>query len=151
MLVGIKPCISPELLYTLARMGHGDEIVIVDAFYPGHGMNSHVIRCDGLAASDVLDGILSLMNPDSYVEAPVVMMEPAAGDPLDPEIEADFRAAVDRYWPDTPPIARIDRHTFLARSTRAFGIVQTGETRKYGNVILKKGVTPSNEGARRTG
>ncbi len=145
MLVGIKPCISPELLYTLARMGHGDEIVIVDAFYPGHSMNSHVIRCDGVAAVDVLDGILSLMNLDSYVEAPIVMMEPAKGDPLDPQIEADFRAAVDRYWPDTPPIARIDRHTFLARSSRAFGIVQTGETRKYGNVILKKGVIPLNK------
>ena len=31
---------------------------------------------------------------------------------------------------------------FLTRSTEAFAIVQTGETRKYGNVILKKGVIP---------
>ena len=142
MLLGIKPCISPKLLYTLARMGHGDEIVIVDAFYPSHSRNPNVIRCDGTDAADLLDGIMSLMNPDSYVEAPIVMMEPANGDPLDPQVEADFRAAIDRYWPDTPPIQRMDRQSFLTRSTEAFAIVQTGETRKYGNVILKKGVIP---------
>ena len=142
MLLGIKPCISPQLLYTLARMGHGDEIVIVDAFYPSHSKNANVIRCDGISATELVDGIMSLMNPDSYVDAPIVMMEPANGDPLDPQVEADFRAAIDRYWPDTPPIARMERQSFLARSTKAFAIVQTGETRKYGNVILTKGVIP---------
>jgi L-fucose mutarotase len=142
VLIGIKPCISPELLYTLARMGHGDEIVIVDAFYPSHSMNTNVIRCDGTSAAELLDGIMSLMNPDSYVEAPIVMMEPDNGDPLDPQVEADFRAAIDRSWPETPPIVRMERQSFLQRSTKAFAIVQSGETRKYGNVILKKGVIP---------
>lgn len=142
MLLGIKPCISPELLYTLARMGHGDEIVIVDAFYPSHSKNTTVIRCDGTSATEVLDGIMSLMNPDSYVDAPVVMMKPDNGDPLDPQVEADFRAAIDRYWPETAPITRMERQSFLTRSSKAFAIVQTGETRKYGNVILTKGVIP---------
>ena len=142
MLLGIKPCISPKLLYTLARMGHGDEIVIVDAFYPSHSRNANVIRCDGTSAAELLDGIMSLMNPDSYVEAPIVMMEPANGDPLDPQVEADFRATIDRYWPETPPIARMERQSFLMRSAKAFAIVQTGETRKYGNIILTKGVIP---------
>ena len=36
MLIGIKPCIGPELLKTLAQMGHGDELVLADAYYPGH-------------------------------------------------------------------------------------------------------------------
>ena len=49
MLFGIKPCITPELLYTLARMGHGDELVLVDAYYPSHSKNPTVIRCDGVA------------------------------------------------------------------------------------------------------
>lgn len=146
MLVGIKPCICPDLLYTLARMGHGDEIVIVDAFYPSHSKNANVIRCDGTGAAELLDGIMSLMNPDSYVDAPVVMMEPTNGDQVDPQIESDFRAAIDRYWPDTPPIVRMERQSFLTRSIKAFAIVQTGETRKYGNVILKKGVIPAASG-----
>jgi len=146
VLLGIKPCISPKLLYTLACMGHGDEIVIVDAFYPSHSRNANVIRCDGTSAAELLDGIMSLMNPDSYVDAPIVMMEPANGDPLDPQVEADFRAMIDRYWPETPPITRMERQSFLTRSTKAFAIVQTGETRKYGNIILTKGVIPVESG-----
>ena len=35
MLRGISPLISPELLAVLARMGHGDEIVLADAHFPG--------------------------------------------------------------------------------------------------------------------
>ena len=33
MLIGISPLISPELLATLCRMGHGDEIVFADAHF----------------------------------------------------------------------------------------------------------------------
>ena len=48
MLKGIHPCVSPELLKTLAEMGHGDEIILADAHFPGHSFNPRVIRADGL-------------------------------------------------------------------------------------------------------
>ena len=73
-------------------MGHGDELVLVDAYYPSHSKNPTVIRCDGVGGAELLDGIMALMNPDDYVAAPIIMMEPANGDPLDPSVEADFRA-----------------------------------------------------------
>ena len=34
MLKGIDPLISPDLLLSLAEMGHGDELVIVDPNCP---------------------------------------------------------------------------------------------------------------------
>ncbi|MBQ4605798.1 MAG: fucose isomerase, partial [Clostridia bacterium] len=34
MLKGIPKILSPELIYTLAKMGHGDEIVISDGNFP---------------------------------------------------------------------------------------------------------------------
>lgn len=34
MLKGLAPLLTPELLYALAQMGHGDEIAIVDRNYP---------------------------------------------------------------------------------------------------------------------
>ena len=34
MLKGINPILSPELLKTLAEMGHGDEIILADAHFP---------------------------------------------------------------------------------------------------------------------
>ena len=48
MLKGISPVVSPELLKTLAEMGHGDEIVISDAHFPGHTFNPRVVRADGI-------------------------------------------------------------------------------------------------------
>ena len=38
--------------------------------------------------------------------------------------------------------SRMERFAFYERAKKAYAIVLTGETRKYGNVILKKGVTP---------
>ena len=142
MLIGVAPCISPELLYALDRMGHGDEIVLADAFFPGDSFNARVIRADGIRVPALLNGILSLMNLDSYDAAPAVMMAPASGDELDKSVEASYRAVIDKYWPKTPPIARIERFAFYERTKKCFAVVMTGETVKYGNIILKKGVTP---------
>ena len=43
MLKGISPLFSPELLVTLYRMGHGDEIVLADAHFPGDSVNKLVM------------------------------------------------------------------------------------------------------------
>lgn len=142
MLIGIAPCISPELLGVLARMGHGDELVLADAFFPGDSCNSRVVRADGLRIPELLDGILALINLDSYVPSPVAMMAPVPGDALDPSVEGAYRAVIDRHWPATPGIERVERFAFYERARKAFAVVMTGETVKYGNVILKKGVVP---------
>ncbi len=143
MLKGISPLLSPELLAVLARMGHGDEIVLADAHFPGETFGQRVLRADGLRIADLLDAILPLFELDSYVDAPVVMMAAVPGDTLDPAVEQAYRAVIDRHAPATPPIARIERFAFYERARAAFAVVMTGETAKYGNVILKKGVTPS--------
>lgn len=142
MLIGISPVIGPELLDTLFRMGHGDEIVLADAFFPGDAFNPRVIRADGLRIPALLDGILALMNLDSYVEHPVIMMQPASGDELDLSVERSYREVIDRRWPGTASTERLERFAFYERSKKAFAIVMTGETVKYGNIILKKGVIP---------
>lgn len=142
MLVGISPLLSPELLATLCRMGHGDELVLADAHFPGESVNLRIIRADGLGVAALLDAILPLFALDTYVESPVFMMAPVPGDALDPRVEAAFRAAIDRHWPATPPIARVERFAFYEQARRAFAVVMTGETAKYGNIVLKKGVTP---------
>jgi L-fucose mutarotase len=142
MLIGVAPCISAELLSVLYRMGHGDEIVLADAFFPGDSCNVRVIRADGIRIPALLGGILSLMNLDSYDAAPVMMMAPVPGDELDLSVEASYRAQIDKHWPKTPAVARIERFAFYERAKKCFAVVMTGETVKYGNVILKKGVIP---------
>ncbi len=142
MLIGISPLISPELLATLHRMGHGDEIVLADAHFPGESVGQQVLRADGLRIAPLLDGILPLFALDSYVDNPLLMIAAVPGDTLDPQVESDYRTAVDNHWPQTPPIQRLERFAFYERAQQAFAIVMTGETAKYGNIILKKGVTP---------
>jgi L-fucose mutarotase len=142
MLIGISPCISAELISVLYRMGHGDELVLADAFFPGDSVGQRVIRADGIGIPILLEGILALINLDAYVDAPVLMMAPSPGDALDPAVEAAYRAKIDERWPQTPPIARLERFAFYERARKAFAVVMTGETAQYGNVILKKGVIP---------
>ena len=142
MLKGISPLLSPELLAVLCRMGHGDELVLADAHFPGETMGKRVLRADGLKIADLIDAILPIYELDSYVEAPLVMMAAVPGDKLDPKVEKAYRAAVDRHAPKTPPIVRMERFAFYDRAKQAFAVVMTGETAKYGNLILKKGVTP---------
>jgi L-fucose mutarotase len=142
MLIGISPVVGPELLSTLYRMGHGDEIVLADAHFPGETVGKRVLRLDGLRIPDLLDGILPLFALDTYVASPLMMRAAVPGDTLDPQVEIAYRAMVDRHWPDTAPIERIERFAFYERTRDAYAVVMTGETAKYGNIILKKGVTP---------
>ena len=135
MLKGLSPVISPVLLKTLAEMGHGDEIVIADAHFPGRSCNSEVIRADGISAAALLEGIAALFDLDTY-ETPVIMMAPVPGDSLDPAVEARYRKALGGY---AGPIERLERSAFYSRAKSAFAVVQSGETAQYGNVILKKG------------
>jgi len=142
MLIGISPLIGPDLLALLHRMGHGDEIVLADAHFPGESVGQRLLRADGLGIAPLLDAILPLLALDTYVEHPVIMMAVVPGDALDPTVEAGYRAVIDKYWPETQPIQRLERFAFYERARQAFAVVMTGETAKYGNIILKKGVTP---------
>lgn len=142
MLKGISPVVSPDLLYTLHVMGHGDEIVLADAHFPTESLNDNIIRADGVKIKDILSGILPLFEIDSYVDDALVMMDAVPGDTLDPEVEASYMVPIKAYVPDAPPITRIDRFSFYERAKNAYAVLLTGELAKYGNIILKKGVTP---------
>ena len=141
MLKGISPVISPELLKIMAEMGHGDELVLADAHFPGHTFCKTVIRADGLCIPALLEGILPLLELDSYAD-PLIMMAAVEGGKLDPKVEASYMKAVRKSVPNAPSVKRIDRFAFYDRAEKAFACVMTGELAKYGNIILKKGVTP---------
>ena len=129
MLKGISPVVNGSLLSVLDRMGHGDEIVLADAHFPSFSSNATVLSASGIGVTALLDGILPLLEIDT-------------GDCMDPDLLADCRATIARHAPSAAPIIFMERFAFYERARRAFAIVATGETRKYGNILLKKGVTP---------
>ncbi|HHC7201455.1 TPA: L-fucose mutarotase [Vibrio parahaemolyticus] len=143
MLKSIHPAISPELLSVLSRMGHGDEILLSDAHFPAETFGKHIVlRADGLGIHTLLEGIMPLFELDQYVSHPLVMMEAVSGDQLDPSVEEKYLAAICSTGTTQPAIERMERFEFYQRVEQCFAVVVTGETAKYGNIILKKGVTP---------
>lgn len=143
MLKGISPVVDGALLAVLDHMGHGDEIVLADAHFPSFSSNTTVLKTAGVGVPALLDGILPIFELDTYVSDPLVMVKPVKGDVLEPTLLADCRAVIARNAPSAPSIVFIERFAFYDRARRAFAVVATGETRKYGNILLKKGVTPT--------
>lgn len=140
MLRNIDPILSPDLLQILRAMGHGDEIVISDANFPGSSSGPTCVRADGSTASEMLRAILSVMPLDNFVDDPALTMQ-VVGDPdAVPEAVADFQTIINDVADNPAQINTLERFAFYDRASSAYAIVQTGERRLYGNIILKKGV-----------
>jgi L-fucose mutarotase len=139
MLKNIPPILSPDLLHTLRAMGHGDEIVLADANFPAEFLGPLTIRADGISATDMLDAILTVLPLDDFVEEAAIGMA-VVGDPdAVPHVFSEFRNILVRHEP-TRSFSTIERFAFYDRARKAAAVVQTGESRLYGNIILKKGV-----------
>ena len=103
------------------------------------GKNSIVVRADGHGIPELLEAILKLFPLDTYVEAPVMLMQVTPGDDVDPVIWKDYRKIVDKHQ-DNVKFKEIERFAFYERAKKAYAIIATGETAIYANIILKKGV-----------
>lgn len=142
MLRGIDPVLSPDLLRILRAMGHGDELVIADANFPAETNARTIVRLDGVNATHVLRAVLSLMPLDAFVDDPALSMQMVDDPQGVPPIVAEFQDIIDAAADNPARIRPIERFAFYERARNAFAVVQTGERRLYGNVIVKKGVLP---------
>ena len=139
MLKGISPILSPELLKILAEMGHGDELVIGDCNFPAQSMNARCVRADGLTATELLDAILALFPLDTFVEAPVTLMEVAPGTfDGEPPVWGEFREIVEKHEPGTK-FQTVERFAFYERAKNAYATLATTERALYACIIIKKG------------
>ena len=139
MLKGLDPVLSPDLLSTLRAMGHGDEIALVDGNYPGAEHARRLVRADGHGVIRLLDAILSLMPVDDFVDH-ALFRASVRGDleALDP-VHREMMAVCSKWEPERPLIA-LPPAEFYTRVKAAHTIVQTSESRLYGNIVLRKGV-----------
>ena len=121
-------------------MGHGNEIVIGDANFPGESLGPPCIRLDGISATTALEAILTLVPLDTFVETNAHVMQPVGDETPLPPIFDEFQTIIDRTGDNPAPIGLVERFAFYDRASKAFAVVMTGETRAYGNLILTKGV-----------
>jgi L-fucose mutarotase len=125
--------LTGELLAHLDAMGHSDAVVLADAHFPSARLASRLLTFPGLTTPDVLAAIRTVIPLD---DAPGVdLMTSADGTrlPVQEELITAARATED-------DVRFVDRFAFYDVAAEAYVIVRTGETRTYGNVILRKGV-----------
>lgn len=140
MLRNIPSILSPDLLWSLRAMGHGDDLVIADANFPATALGARCHRLDGVTATDVLQTVLTVLPLDQFVPNPAVVMEVVDDPNAVPPIVAQFQDITTTTADNPTALGKLERFAFYDRAKSAFAIVQTGETRLYGNIILKKGV-----------
>lgn len=125
----------------LMEMGHSDEIVIADGNFPsGTCAKNHLVRCDGHNVPQLLDAILKFFPLDTYVEAPVSLMEVVPGDDVKPVIWEEYQRLVNKYENAEVKMEFIERFDFYERAKKAYAVVTTSESALYANIILRKGV-----------
>lgn len=132
MLSGVHPLLTGELLWRLDQMGHSDAVVITDAHFPARRGEQHSLVLPGVSAPDLIAAIVTVLPLDSGI-AVDLMLTPDGLTSLQEEMLA--AAGV-----DASGAAQLERAEFYARSDAAFLVVRTGETRPFGNLILRKGL-----------
>ena len=144
MLKGIDPLLTPELLKTLAEMGHGDEIVIADANFTALTLaaGKPVLRLPGADVERVARAVLSLFPLDQMVDQPVAFMQVGGTEP--PYLSAQQRRVLamlaQQGHAQAPQCQPTERFAFYDRVRHAHAIVVTGELQPWGNFLFKKGV-----------
>ena len=138
MLLGVHPLLTGELLAALDAMGHSDSLCLADAHFPAARLGERVLEVPGVGTPELLRAVRTVLPLD---EAPAVdLMTSADGSVLDVQDQLVRAAGVAREE------ARfVDRHAFYTVAASAYLIVRTGETRTYGNVVIRKGVVPTGE------
>ncbi len=143
MLKNIPKILSPELLKVLCEMGHSDRIVIADGNFPAESMGKDaiVIRADGHGAAELLDAILTVFPLDTYVDAPVSLMQVMPGDTVETPIWDEYKKIVAKHDErGANAFGEIERFSFYEEAKKCYAIIATGESALYANLILQKGV-----------
>lgn len=149
MLKNVDPLLTPDLLYVLAAMGHGDELVVADANFPSDSIARRTAygRAVPLAGADTpaaVRAILSLLPLDEFVDEPVQRMMVDGRPDEVPPVQREAQEAIDRATGRPRPMGALERFAFYEAARSAYAVVATGERRFWGCLLLKKGVVPPN-------
>jgi L-fucose mutarotase len=145
MLKSINPILTPDLLWLLASMGHGDDLVFVDANFPATHIarttsSQRLIQLPGMTMETAMRAIMTLYPLDDFDPDPVRVMMPVDDPDRVPDVQravlAEIAGAVG--GPVTP--GKLSRPDFYRAAAAGFGVVQVRDARSYGCFLIRKGV-----------
>src|SRR6201999_2063197 len=105
MLRNLDPILNRDVLYVLASMGHGDDLVIADMNFPADSVAAEttygeLVTIHADSAARAARAILSVMPLDSFVDAPARLMEidgkPKLRNAVAKEVQKEIDAAEGR-------------------------------------------------------
>ncbi|MBB3523569.1 L-fucose mutarotase [Rhizobium sp. BK456] len=145
MLKGVPQFVTADLLWVMASMGHGDELAIVDRNFSGFRVatqttSGKLLILEGVDAPTAVRGILKMMPLDTFGDTPLMHMEAvdAPGELL--EVHREVIAVCSEAEVRSIASQPVERFAYYPIAMRSFAIIQTAESRPYGNFILRKGV-----------
>ncbi len=138
MLQGISKVLTGDMLKILCDIGPADAVVIADANFPAESIAKRLVRCPGIDGAQLLEAVMPLFPLDTYVDMPVCVMDLTDADKAkgmaEPEVWQVYRDIAGNS------LGLVERFAFYERARNAFAVIQTGEERQYGNLLLVKGV-----------
>ena len=125
MLIKIDPVLSPDLLFHLRSMGHGEKLILADANFPAYTTNEKVIRLDGVGIKEAACAILSVFPLDSFINSkgvsPALRMEVDDKPEELTETHNEFIEVVKKISGENWNVGSISRQEFYQEAKKARG------------------------------
>lgn len=138
--------LHPEILAALGRAGHGSKILIADGNYPASttlGPNARLVHLNlapgKMSGTEVLAALVTAVPVEQAIVMDALKSGPYAAKD-DPEIWSEFHKILSGSG--VSELVKIDRVAFYeaSRQPDVALVIQTGEQRIYGNLLLTIGV-----------
>ena len=144
MLKRFSPLLTPELIYVLASMGHGDAIALVDANFPAASVarataHGRAIYLAGVDTPVALEALLSVLPVDTFIAEPVKRMLVVDDHDAVPQVQQEAADVIARAVGGIS-VGGLDRFAFYDSARAAYAVVATSERRFYGCFLITKGV-----------
>lgn len=153
MLKGIDVRLNAGVLGALRAMGHGDMVMLVDTNFPADSMArqtvlGHLLTMENLSLAEAAEAVLSVLPLDTFVPDFAGRMQVVGAPDEVPAVQREVQAIVDAAEGKSRPMPGVERFAFYDLARQSYAVIQTGERRFYGCVMLRKGVIGPEEAAR---
>ena len=140
MLKGIPATLTPDLLWTLAAMGHGDTLTVVDANYPAHSTHKRVVTIAGTPLVQLVQDVATFFPLDDFVEPAAFRMTPDGDPDFVADVHREVKGALTRAGAQDIVLAPLERSAFYAAARESFAVVATTDVVAFGCFLFTKGV-----------
>lgn len=126
----VKGILHPELSHLIASIGHTDYIVIADKGYPVPG-NSNRINLGLTDNSPTVLQVLEVINHEFKTDRIILTEEMV-------KVSSENFNILKEKFPNTL-FEKVTHQEFKDLSTNAKGVIKTGDTTPYANLIIVSG------------